>query len=80
MQSGWGGGPRERRAVKPCRRRLAVADRPKSAFLRAGAGQPAMVGRRHKLVAGQGRAYEAATHRLQHAGVNSAPYAGCSKG
>ena len=79
MQSGWGGGPRERRAVKPCRRRLAVADRPKSAFLRAGAGQPEVVGRRRKLVAGQERAREAGMHRLKHASVNSAPCAGGSR-
>ena len=79
MQSRWGGGPRERRAVKPCRRRLAVADRPKSAFLRAGAGQPAIVGRCRKLGAGQEHACEADMHRLKHASVNFAPCAGGSQ-
>ena len=79
VQSGASGKSRGSRGVKPHRRRVAAAGSPKSAFLRAGAGQPAIVGRCRKLVAGQERTREADMHRLKHASVNSAPCAGGSR-
>ena len=64
MQQGIGAESRGSKGVKPHLRRVSLDEVAKERILRAGAGQPAMVERCRKLVAGQERACEADTHRL----------------